>query len=209
MQQVIFDFDGTLVDSLPVALAIAREVVPEMELSNKQLQMLRQMPARDVIKQSGIPRWKQLRLLVKGKKLLAQHLDELHVFPGMAQAVADLSGAGYNLVLVSSNSEHNIRKVLRRHKIEQYFAGVYGNVGLFNKARIFKVALKKQRASADQAVYVGDEVRDIEAADTARIKVVAVTWGYNSEKILKAYRPDYLARTPQQLVRAIHKAQPL
>lgn len=209
MQQVIFDFDGTLVDSLPVALAIAREVVPEMELSNKQLQMLRQMPARDVIKQSGIPRWKQLRLLVKGKKLLAQHLDELHVFPGMAQAVADLSGAGYNLVLVSSNSEHNIRKVLRRHKIEQYFAGVYGNVGLFNKARIFKVALKKQRASADQAVYVGDEVRDIEAADTARIKVVAVTWGYNSEKILKAYRPDYLARTPKQLVAAIHKAQPL
>lgn len=203
--QVIFDFDGTLVNSLPVALKILQQIMPNFELDQQQLEALRQMPARDVIKQSGLSRWRQVKLLVKGKKLLAQHVNELALFPGIANALKTLHQQGYQLSVVSSNSESTIRAVLKHQGVLEYFTGVYGSVGLFNKARVFKVVLKDRRASTKEAVYVGDEVRDIEAAHHAHIPVVAVSWGYNAQNILRAYGPEALVDTPKQLVQTITK----
>jgi len=207
MKHVIFDFDGTLVDSLPVVVRIANAVVPGLDLSEGELAKLREMPAREIIKYSGIPYWKFPRLMIKGKRLMGAHLGELKVFPGMAEAVKVLHDSGYQISVVSSNSEENIRSVLKREGIENYFDGVYGNVGLFNKTRAFKVVLRDQQATADQAIYIGDEVRDIEAARKGGIPIVSVTWGYNGEQILKKYKPTYLAQTPQEMLNFITQAK--
>lgn len=207
MRHVIFDFDGTIVDTLPVALAIVRQVLPEVDVSEARLKELRELPARDVIKKSGISKWRQLRLLIQGKKLLSQHLDDLKAFKGIDQAIQQLHQAGFIISVVSSNSESNIRYVLKREGIERYVHSVYGNVGLFSKARVFRVVLRDQKATASQAIYVGDEVRDIDAARRAGIPIVSVTWGYNTERVLKKFRPDFLVSTPAALVKAITTSQ--
>lgn len=203
MKHIIFDFDGTLADSLPVVIEIAREVVPKLDLSDQEIAQLRNMSAREVIKYSGIPYWRLLRLLMKGKKLLSARLDELQIFPGIAEVLKQLHAKGFQVAVVSSNTEENIRKVLHREKIESYVAGVYGNLGLFNKSRAFKAVLRDQRAQAHDAIYVGDEVRDIEAAKRGHIPVISVTWGYNGEDVLKKNQPTYLAHTPQELLKII------
>ncbi|MEI7682972.1 MAG: HAD-IA family hydrolase [Candidatus Saccharibacteria bacterium] len=199
MKHVIFDFDGTLVDSLPVVVRIANQVVPQLNIDDHELAKIREMPAREIIKYSGIPNWQLLRLIIKGKKIMAQHLDELKLFKGIDAVIVDLHKKDFKLSVVSSNSEENIRKVLKSEGVEEYFTGVYGNVGLFSKARVFKTVLKDMHISASQAIYVGDEVRDIEAARKIPIDVISVTWGYNGEQILKKYKPTYLAKTLQQL----------
>ncbi len=205
MRHIIFDFDGTLADSLPVVIRIAQELVPDVDLSEKEVAMLRNMSARDIIKYSGIPYWRLLRLIIKGKRLLGQRLDELTVFPGIPEVLKGLHKQGYQISVVSSNTEATINKVLKREKIDSYVSGVYGNLGLFNKARAFKTVLRDQKASPRDAVYVGDEVRDIEAAKRGGIPIISVTWGYNGEAILKKYHPTYMAHTPQQLLKIIQE----
>jgi phosphoglycolate phosphatase len=205
MKHVIFDFDGTLVDSLPVVVRIANQMVPQLNIDEVELAAIRELPARDIIKRSGIPYWQLLRLMIKGKKIMGQHLDELRVFKGIDGMISSLHQQGFKISVVSSNTEENIRKVLKREAIEQYFSGVYGNVGLFSKSRVFKTVLKDQKAAASDAIYVGDEVRDIEAAHKARLPVISVTWGYNGETILKKYKPTHLAHTTQELLEILQK----
>lgn len=203
MKHVIFDFDGTLVDSLPVIIEIANEMVPNLDITNQNLAKLREMPAKEIIKFSGVPYWRLLRLMVRGRRILSGRLDELKVFEGIPEALKTLHEQGYQMSVVSSNSEGNIRKVLRREGIEEYMSGVYGNVGLFNKSRVFKGVLRDQKTAKHNAIYVGDEVRDIEASKKAKIPIISVTWGYNGEKILQKYQPNYLAQTPKELLTKI------
>jgi HAD superfamily hydrolase (TIGR01549 family) len=207
MKHLIFDFDGTLADSLPIAASIANQMVPQLRLDDQKIAMLRELPTKQIIKASGMPYYRLPRLLVRGKKLLKTHLDELRNFTGIDQAIAQLHKDGYQMAVVSSNSEEIISKILTREGIQKYFVQVYGNVGLFNKTRAFKVVLRDQKITADQAIYIGDEVRDIEAARRGRLTMVAVTWGYNGPAILKKYKPDFVVSRPDQLVKAIKEAK--
>ena len=49
-------------------------------------------------------------------------------------------------------------------------------------------------------LYVGDETRDIEAAQKAGVSIAAVTWGYNSAEVLRRFSPDYLVNRPDELL---------
>lgn len=51
----------------------------------------------------------------------------------------------------------------------------------------------------ETAWYVGDEVRDVEAARGAGMRSIAVSWGFNSEMALRAAHPDYIAASPNEL----------
>ena len=54
-------------------------------------------------------------------------------------------------------------------------------------------------------LYVGDEVRDVEAAEKAGVAVAAVTWGFHSGSLLQSHSPDHLVTDPRQLVKLIGK----
>lgn len=197
---IIFDFDGTLVDSLPLLLDIGGQMLGEEHILNKtDINKLRNMSAKEILKFSGIPYWKLPGLLVKGRKILASRLDELKVFPGMADVVRELHTQHEKMYLVSSNGDRIIRKVLKTNDLNGQFDAIYGNVALFNKARALKKVIKDKNLDINNCIYVGDEVRDIEAAHKAGLKIASVTWGYNSKKILTLYKPNYLVETPADL----------
>lgn len=205
MKHVVFDFDGTLADSLPVVIELAQELVPGFELTPEEIEKLRNMSARQVIKYSGVPYWKLMRSLMKGKKLFAQRINEVELFPGIANMLKTLHQEGFTLSIVSSNASATINRVLEREKVDQYITGVYGNLGLFNKSRAFKKVLRDQKTKASDVVYVGDEVRDIETARKAQVPVISVTWGFNGTEVLQKNQPTYLANTPKELVSILQK----
>jgi phosphoglycolate phosphatase len=59
--------------------------------------------------------------------------------------------------------------------------------------------MRQLRALPNDAWYVGDEVRDVEAARGAGMRSLAVSWGFNSESVLRASHPDSLAFEPSEL----------
>jgi len=81
-----------------------------------------------------------------------------------------------------------------------YFDFIYSDGSLFGKGKILKRVLKKYEFFKRNVVYVGDEVRDIDAAREAGIKIVSVSWGFNSKEVLGSNKPNYIVDTPAELL---------
>lgn len=65
--------------------------------------------------------------------------------------------------------------------------------------------LKQHNIDSAQAIYVGDETRDVEAAKRVAIATVSVTWGFNTRDILETYQPTHIIDTPLELVHLLNR----
>jgi phosphoglycolate phosphatase len=196
---IIFDLDGTLADSISVLL----EIINEMKIINRELTYTDYEKAKDlsvpaILKEFNIPLLKAPGLLVKGRGELTKRIEEVPFFAGMDKVVQSLA-KDHRLFVMSSNSLENVQKFLELHGIRQSFEDVHGGVGIFSKAKMLKKIVKTHKMDSAETYYVGDEVRDIEAAKKAGLRSIAVTWGFNGEHFLRAHNPDYLVRTPKAL----------
>ncbi len=200
MANIIFDFDGTIADSLPLAMDLFYGWAKIEPFPPDKVQRLRNMTLKDVIRTVGIPLWRVPSLLVQARTQFGKRLTEVSVFDGIPQVLDQLHSRGHKLFVMSSNSPQNIRKFLKSQGINQYFDGIHGNTGLFGKTTALKHIIRRYKLSAKETYAIGDETRDIDAAKKAKIVSIAVNWGYNADKILKAHKPDYLVSKPSQLL---------
>ncbi len=205
MKRVIFDFDGSIADSLPVVIEIAEEMLG-LKFSKTEIETYRNMTAKQLLKVGNIPIYKVPGLLVRGRKILRKRTGEIQMFEGLGKVISSLS-KDHKLYVVSSNGLGIINAFLRDQKIEKYFESVYGNVGIFSKAQSLKKVMKKEGFEAQDAVYIGDEVRDIEASKKVGMPIISVTWGYNGEEIITKYQPDFIAKKPNEILASIKKLE--
>ena len=63
-----------------------------------------------------------------------------------------------------------------------------------------KRIMKKEKLRTSEVLYVGDEIRDINAAKNAGIDIASVGWGYNTVESLKKHKPEYLITEPSELI---------
>jgi phosphoglycolate phosphatase len=206
MRAVIFDFDGTIADSFTAVIDIAYKLTKNEQLADiNHIHGLRSKHngLREAIRLLDLPQWRGAWLLKKGRKMMAQDINGIPMFAGMDQAISRLRNAKFELFIVTSNSTNNVERFLSSQGMLDDFKAVYGGAGMFSKQRLIKKAMKINRLSPNTAIYVGDEVRDIEAARELKMPVVAVTWGYNTEQLLLQHQPNVVAREPKQLADVI------
>ena len=90
--------------------------------------------------------------------------------------------------VVNSNAEANVRRILGPECVP--LVGRYGcGASLFGKAARFRRVLERTRTPNDEAICVGDEARDIQAAAEAGLASGAATWGYATRELLERQRP--------------------
>jgi len=200
---VIFDFDGTIADSLPVVSELFYEWAKIEPFSPEQIERLRNTALKDALKEVGIPLWRLPSLMVTARSKFGKRIADVPIFKGIPDILGQLHSDGYTLYLMSSNGPQNIRRFLRRHKIIQYFSGIHGNTGLFGKSAAIRTIIRKYKLDLPSCISIGDETRDVDAAKKARIKCVAVTWGYNGEKILREHKPDFMVHQPLELLKLL------
>jgi phosphoglycolate phosphatase len=198
---VVWDFDGTLADSLPAAVGIFNRLAPEMGFRPlADVAAARNTPMRQFLRQQGISLWRLPRLVRKYQAAAAEEADKLKLAVGLPAALAAIAGSGVRLGVLSSNREDNIRRCLRANGAEGHFAFVVGYPRLFGKGKALKRILRAERLTHDEVLYVGDELRDVEAAKKAGVKVAAVTWGFHTTELLRTGKPDYVVGDAQELV---------
>jgi phosphoglycolate phosphatase len=201
---VVFDFDGTLADSLERAIAIFQRIGPALGLKPiGDIAAARSMPTRQFLKQIGVGFWKLPKVVRAYHAALAEEAGEIRLFPEMLSVLPELTARGHRLGILSSNSEANIRAALAANGVEPLFAFVVGYPKLFGKAKALRRILKQHKIGREDVLYVGDEVRDVEAARRAKVAVAAASWGYHAEPLLRAAQPTYLLHAPGDLLTTV------
>ncbi|AQR74455.1 HAD-IA family hydrolase [Sphingomonas sp. LM7] len=207
---VIFDFDGTLSDSGDWFLSVVDQLARRFRfrtVAPDQVEMLRHKSSREVIDFLGISRWKMPLIARHLRKLVGLNAHQIELFPGTPDLLERLADTGVKIALVTSNSEANARKILgdgHAARIDFYACGS----SLFGKAPKFRRVLKKMGIPAAQALAIGDETRDVDAAREVGMRAGSVLWGYASETALGALEPDALFREPQDILDYIAAHRP-
>jgi len=188
---VIFDFDGTLADSLPWLRGVFGELAREFGFRHPDAvdeDRLRRSGPRDAMALLRVPRWKVPRIAARVRGRMAAELDAIHPFEGVEEVLRRLDEAGVTLAVVSSNSRRNVERVLGRPAADRIAHWGCGT-SLFGKANHFRRVLALSGVPASEALCVGDEIRDARAARSAGIAFGAVGWGYHALDALLAERP--------------------
>jgi phosphoglycolate phosphatase len=206
MKTVIFDFDGTLADSLNVIVEVFEQLTGKHgQLTKKEMAALRHLPIPVVAKKVGVPMWRVPFLLYRGRRMMRARISEVVMYEGLDKTLAALHKDGCRLLVVSSNSTHNVRAFLRSNQLEHYFTHVYGGVGLFDKAAALRAVVNRNRTHLKDCIYVGDETRDLEACESIGLRCIAVEWGFADPRYLARHKPLALVKTPAALLRAIRQ----
>ncbi|MEL7038464.1 MAG: HAD-IA family hydrolase [Cyanobacteria bacterium J06592_8] len=205
---LIFDFDGTLADTLDAITQITNRLSVEFgypPANPEEVAELQNLTAWEVIRRSKISIFKLPFLLRRLRQELTNDIQSIHLFPHIKEVLEELKSQGYSLYILTSNSQENVTQVLENNQILHLFNRVDSASTLFGKSRYIKNILKQENLKLEQAIYIGDETRDVDAAKKAKIAVIAVSWGFNSAEILSQHHPDSLINSPYELIEVLQK----
>jgi len=201
----IFDFDGTLADSLELVITEYNRIAPRFRtrlIDREQLPRLRKLKAGPAMKEHNVSFWKLPLLVSSMRSAMHAHVDGLKAYDGIAPALRTLHEAGCRCSILSTNSNQNIARFLARHDL-RLFEHIAGGASMFGKARALKRLIARAQFDVRQVVYIGDEARDVEAAARAGVRSIAVSWGYADRGVLAAHSPTHMADRPDDLVRLL------
>ena len=189
----IFDFDGTLADSAAWFLASLNDIADHFgfrRVSDSEIAMLRGRSNREIVDYLGVKAWKLPLIARHMRAMVARDADRIPLFDGAADLLARLKAGGVRVAIVTSNGEANVRRILgpAAASIDHYGCGA----AFFGKAGKLKTAVRRAGVNPAQAIAIGDETRDIDAAREAGIAAGAVLWGYAAPEALTRLAPDHV-----------------
>jgi pyrophosphatase PpaX len=204
---VLFDFDGTVVDSGGIILASMRhatQTVLEREYSEHELMANVGGPGLEAQMEAFAPDRVDELVSVYRAHNEALH-DELEACIGMEALLATLKDEGRSLGLVTAKRRSTVDLAFARLPIAQYFDTVVGG----DETELHKpdpapllLGLERLGASAEQAAYVGDSPYDMQAAKAGGLHAVGVSWGriHGREALSDA---DVVVDTAEELLAAL------
>lgn len=205
IKAIVFDFDGTIADTFAIVVDIALKLNDVLKLVRKDevnIEDFRNTSSADFIKRLNMPKYKLLYYFWQGKKLFGEKIEKVAIFPGMKDTLKTLKERGLKLAVVTSNSKHTVQKYLFSKNLD-CFDIVESPFLIINKSHVLRKVLKKLQVEPSEALYVGDETRDIDTAHRVGVKAVAVTWGYHFRELLVRFDPNYTIDAPEELLELI------
>lgn len=203
---VLFDLDGTLVDSIEL---IIRSAQAAFASCNRAVP-----PREEIVAGIGRPLMSQFgdytseadelaRLLQAYRAFQAVHHDSLTLpYDGVNDVVRALAADGRQLGVVTSKIEPLAHRALAHVGLDDCFSIV---IGLESTTRHkpdpapLVHAMERFGADAAETVYIGDSPFDLQAAHAASITSIAVSWGAFTEERLRSERPTHVVRNASEL----------
>jgi phosphoglycolate phosphatase len=202
---VIFDMDGTLADSFPWFARNLNAVADKFRfrrVAADEIEAMRHLDTRHLLARFEIPLWKVPLIARHMRALKAQQIGEIALFPDVDRMLRDLKDAGVGIAVVTSDTESNTRRTLGAEnaaRIDHYACGA----SLFGKPAKFRQVLRRAGIAARDAIAIGDETRDAEAARQVGIAFGAVAWGYANVAALRAANPAHVFFSMDEIVKAL------
>ncbi len=198
---ILFDFDGTIANTPPVAFEITNKAIKDFgyePITTEDFRSLQQMKPLEILTHFRFPLWKVPSLINRVKKELLVQINKVKLYPGIERLLLNLKMDQFKLAILSSNLKETVDKFLELHAL-LIFEYIRCEPNIFEKSKLIRKFLKSNNLKASEVVYIGDEVRDIEASRDNKVKVIAVSWGFNSAQTLAKAKPDYIAQKPAEI----------
>lgn len=205
---VIFDFDGTLSDSLPWFRGVVNSIAEKhrfKRIEGADAEMLRGKTSREIIKHLEVPMWRLPWISRDMRKLKSENLGDIPLFPRSIEMLERLHDAKILLAIVTSDSESNVRRSL--DEAERLFAAFGCGASLFGKSALFTRVMRKLNVKPEDTLCIGDEIRDAEATAKAGAHFGAVAWGYATREALGATSPSLMFETPADIAEKLLRTQ--
>ena len=203
---IVFDFDGTIADTLGETRRIFNRIAPDYgirEVAEHELDGLRHLSLKDLLSHLEIPKRRVPALIARGTGLMRGNITELQLITGMREVLIELRRHVRSFGILTSNATANVDLFLRAHGLRDQFDFISSTSKLTGKAKHLKAIRKTFSLRPEELLYIGDELRDVKASQKAGIPIAAVTWGFNSREALMAAAPDYLFDRPEDFLRLL------
>lgn len=200
---VVFDFDGTLVDSYPLIEEAFAYVMREHRLDEQARQLFRQS--------RGLPLPEQMRLiapdiwedLVETYRSVDSRLGHAQVFRGVPTMIRRLRQAGAPLAVVSCKRRALVEAELEATGLRSYFDIVIGFEDVTPPKPApdpLLAAIARLGISRTTAMYVGDSMVDLKTGRAARVRTVLAAWGLSPEFRAAFRRHRLWATRPSEML---------
>lgn len=209
---ILFDLDGTLIDTIELILSSARHAFEEWPVRPTDEEWVRGI---------GTPLVQQLRayaanddqlalLLARYRRYQNEHHDRLtRCYDDVPDVIAALADRGHQMAVVTSKASPIAHQSLAFVGLDHFFPVV---VGYDDTARHkpdpepVRVALSRLGVSPDDAVFVGDSPHDILAGNAADVMTIAALWGPFDRETLADARPDHFIECMAELPGVLNRA---
>ncbi|MCH9765267.1 MAG: phosphoglycolate phosphatase [Alphaproteobacteria bacterium] len=193
---VVFDLDGTLIDTAPDLVRATNHVLAQINLAPVAAEKLKNwvgFGARRMIVQ-GLADAKVRQTEAQIDRLLEEFLTyyeaniaiDSQPYPGAVSALTRLQSAGHTLAMCTNKSEALARKLLAELALTDHFAAIAGRdtfaVSKPEPDHLLNT-VKAAGGTAQRAIMIGDSITDIATAKAAKIPVIGVTHGYTDRPI--------------------------
>jgi phosphoglycolate phosphatase len=221
MLTIVFDLDGTLIDTAPDLIDTLN-----FTLNRHGLPAVPYDEARSMIG-GGAKTLIERALIVEGRKATAADVEALyesfvahyadHVadrsrpFPGVERTLDHLAAAGHRLAVCTNKLEWLSRRLLDTLQLSSRFAAICGQdtFGVQKPdPQVFRATVARAGGKPARAIMVGDSITDIRTARAAHVPVVAVDFGYTDVPVAKL-RPDRVISSFAELPAAIDALAPV
>lgn len=211
---VIFDLDGTLLDTLQdladaANYALRKEGMPERTIdevrrfvgNGVRLLMIRAVPGGE-----SNPLFEET--FAQFKEYYGEHCnDNTKPYEGMIELLETLKSKGYSVAIVSNKIDFAVKELSAL-----YFKGIVP-VAIGEKEGVrrkpapdtVREALKELGRTAEESVYVGDSDVDIETAKNAGMPCVSVLWGFRDREFLEEHGAKRYARTAEDVLKLVEQ----
>ena len=207
-ETIIFDLDGTLLDTLEDLADAVNYALREMEMPERTVDEVRSFVG------NGVKRLMELAVpdgfdnpafeetFLKFKEYYGIHCnDKTKAYDGVLQLLRDLQAEGYALAIVSNKIDSAVKELA-----EIYFEGIVPvaigeKTGVLRKPApdtVYK-ALEELHMPTETAVYVGDSDVDVMTAKNAGLPCISVLWGFRDEPFLREHGATQFAKIPEDV----------
>ena len=209
VRAVVFDLDGTLLDTVPdlgasANVALRRFAMPERPLGDYRALIghgIRNLVRQAVLEGTAEEQFEQV--LAFYLAYYPEHCAEkTAVFPGVRELIKKLAESGYTLGVLSNKTEATTRRIIAHFFPDAPFRLVWGN----NGARPLKPAPDAGRElcaalalAPEKILYLGDGDSDMEFASKMGFYAAGAAWGYRSREALAQNGADVILESAGEL----------
>jgi HAD superfamily hydrolase (TIGR01509 family) len=201
IEGVLFDWDGTLIDSYHADASAYLAMFEEMGIpwGIEELERNYSPDWYQVYRSAGLPRRRWADADRAWRAHYAKHRPEL--IAGARRVLARL-GRAHPLGLVTSGDRDRVSRQLREFRLTTVFAARVCSGDTLRKKphpEPLRLAMRRMKLDPSACVYVGDAPQDVEMAQRAGVPAIGVLGPFPTEKRLRAARPDFLIRSIEEL----------